>query len=166
MDARSRSTISRREVLCAGLLASLGTGAFASRTAGAASADEPSGSGGASRDPLILKPIPSTGERIPVIGLGTDSFSGSDRDAIREEIAKMHQLGGTVIDTAAAYGDSEGLIGEALADSGLHGKMFIATKLTNGGGFFYGGGVGGKASFDRSLQRLKTDKVDLLQVHN
>lgn len=166
MDARSRSKISRREVLYAGLLASLGTGALAGRGGGATWAAEPSESGGASGEPLILKPIPSTGERIPVIGLGTDSFDESDREAIRAEIAKMHQLGGTVIDTAAAYGDSEALIGEALADSGLHGKMFLATKLTNGGGFFYGGGIGGKASFDRSLQRLKTDKVDLLQVHN
>ncbi len=146
MLAASRSTISRREVLCAGLLMSLGTGAFAG-------------------EPLILKPIPSTGERIPVIGLGTDAFRDSERDAIRAEIAKMHELGGTVIDTAASYGDSEALIGEALSDSGLEGKMFLATKLTNGGDFF-GGGIGGKASFDRSLQRLKTGKVDLLQVHN
>ncbi|MGH8219488.1 MAG: aldo/keto reductase [Steroidobacteraceae bacterium] len=171
MDARSRSTISRREVLCAGLLASLGTGALASRAAGAASAGDTAsagdapGSGGASGEPLLLKPIPSTGERIPVIGLGTDAFRESEQDAIRQEIAKMHQLGGRVIDTAASYGDSEALIGEALADSGLGGKMFIATKLTNGEGFF-GGGIGGKASFDRSLQRLKSDKVDLLQVHN
>src|SRR5690348_14927082 len=161
MDARSRSMISRREVLTAGLLVSLGAGAFASRGAPAASADDAPASGGAAGEALIVKPIPSTGERIPVIGLGTDSFSGSDRSAIREEIAKMHQLGGTVIDTAAAYGDSEGLIGEALADSGLHGKMFLATKLTNGGDLFYGGGIGGKASFERSLKRLRTDKVDL-----
>ncbi len=166
MDARSRSTISRRDVLCAGLLASLGTGAFASRAGSAASAEDATGGGAASRESLIVKPIPSTGERIPVIGLGTDSFDDSDRNAIREEIAKMHQLGGTVIDTAAAYGDSEALIGEALADSGLKGKMFLATKLTNGGDLFYGGGIGGKASFDRSLKRLQTDKVDLLQVHN
>jgi len=170
MDARSRSTISRRDVLCTGLLATLGTGTLAAGAARAAAAAGAAGAEAAgtaaSGEPLILKPIPSTGERIPVIGLGTDSFDDSERDAIRAEIAKMHQLGGTVIDTAAAYGDSEALIGEALADSGLRGKMFIATKLTNGGGFFYGGGVGGKASFDRSLQRLKTDKVDLLQVHN
>jgi aryl-alcohol dehydrogenase-like predicted oxidoreductase len=169
MDAASRSMISRREVLHAGLLAGLGTGAVAgrgavavaARAAGAAGAAE----GAAAGEPLILKPIPSTGERIPVIGLGTDSFDDSARDAIREEIAKMHQLGGRVIDTAAAYGDSESLIGEALGDSGLRGKMFLATKLTNGG-FFYGGSIGGKASFDRSLKRLRTDKVDLLQVHN
>ncbi len=167
MPARSRhSSISRREVLCAGLLAGLGLGARASRAAGAG-ADAGVGAGAAAgSEALILKPIPSTGERIPVIGLGTDSFDESAREAIREEIAKMHELGGTVIDTAAAYGASEELIGEALAESGLRGKMFIATKLTNGGDLFYGGGIGGQKSFDRSLRRLKTDKVDLLQVHN
>jgi len=166
MASRTRSTISRREVLCAGLLASLETGALGSRAAAAASADAAGSGGAAPGGPLIVKPIPSTGERLPVIGLGTDSFRDSERDAIRAEIAKMHQLGGTVIDTAAAYGDSEALIGEALADSGLRAKMFLATKLTNGGDFFYGGGIGGKASLDRSLARLKTDKLDLLQIHN
>lgn len=166
MASRIPSTISRREVLCAGLLASCVTGGLPSRGARAAPSSGSSGNEQPSREPLILKPIPSTGERIPVIGLGTDSFRDSERDAIRQEIATMHQLGGRVIDTAASYGDSEQLIGEALADSGLRGKMFLATKLTNGGEDFFGGGIGGKASFDRSLERLKTDKVDLLQVHN
>lgn len=163
MPARSRRwSISRREVICAGLWASFGMGAGMTRAAGAAGAAATGDPG----EPLLLKPIPSTGERIPVIGLGTDSFDESARDAIREEIAKMHALGGTVIDTAAAYGASESLIGEALAASGLQGKMFLATKLTNGGDLFYGGGIGGQKSFERSLQRLKTNKVDLLQVHN
>lgn len=99
-----------------------------------------------------------------MIGLGTDSFGESDLDAVRAVIEHMHELGGTVIDTAASYGDSEQLIGDALASSGLRRSMFLATKLTDGGGFF--GGIGGDASFERSLQRLKTTRVDLLQVHN
>jgi aryl-alcohol dehydrogenase-like predicted oxidoreductase len=152
----SSPRLSRRDVLYGGLAATLGAGFLASRIAAAAAAD----------GPLILKPIPSTGERLPVIGLGTDSFDESARDAIRAEIAKMHELGGTVIDTAAAYGDSEALIGEALTDSGLRGKMFLATKLTDGSPDLMGRGIGGKASFDRSLERLRTDRVDLLQVHN
>jgi diketogulonate reductase-like aldo/keto reductase len=112
--------------------------------------------------PLITKPIPSTGERIPVIGLGTDAFLSDQREAIRAEIARMHELGGAVIDTAAAYGDSEVLIGEALLAADLRDRMFIATKLTAGGTF---GGEGGEASLLRSLERLKTH-IDLLQVHN
>lgn len=154
MDAPSRSSLSRRDALQAGLLACLG--AACGRLAAAAPGDP---------EPLITKPIPSTGERLPVIGLGTDSFDGADSNDIRAEIVRMHQLGGTVIDTAASYGESEELIGDALADSGLRGSMFLATKLTAGGDFF-GGGVGGAESFERSLKRLRTRKVDLLQVHN
>jgi diketogulonate reductase-like aldo/keto reductase len=111
--------------------------------------------------PLITKAIPSSGERLPAIGIGTDSFSESARDEIRAELARMSDFGATVIDTAAAYGDSEALIGDALAHLGTRDRMFIATKLV-GGGF----GVSGAESLTRSLERLKTTRVDLLQVHN
>src|ERR1019366_1460520 len=91
-----------------------------------------------------------------------DSFRASESDAIRDEIKRMNELGGSVIDTAAAYGDSEALIGDALAALGIRDRMFLATKLT-ADGFFSGGG---EASFHRSLERLKTQRIDLLQVHN
>ena len=107
--------------------------------------------------PPITKPIASSGERLPAIGIGTDSFSESARDEIRAELARMLELGGTVIDTAASYGDSEALIGDALASLGTRARMFLATKLV---------AAGGAESFARSLERLKTDYVDLLQVHN
>jgi aryl-alcohol dehydrogenase-like predicted oxidoreductase len=114
--------------------------------------------------PLITKAIPSTGEKLPAIGLGTDQFRESERSAIQAEIQRMQQMGGTVIDTAAAYGDSETLIGEALAALGIRDKMFLATKLTvNEAGTST---RAGEESFARSLQRLKTNRVDLLQVHN
>jgi len=111
--------------------------------------------------PLITKAIPASGERLPAIGIGTDSFRESAREEIRAELARMASLGATVIDTAAAYGDSEALIGDALAQLGTRDRMFIATKLV-GGGF----GVSGAESLTRSLERLKTGHVDLLQVHN
>jgi diketogulonate reductase-like aldo/keto reductase len=111
--------------------------------------------------PLITKAIPSSGERLPAIGIGTDSFSESARDEIRAELGRLASLGATVIDTAAAYGDSEALIGDALTHLGTRDRMFIATKLV-GGGF----GVSGAESLTRSLERLKTRRVDLLQVHN
>lgn len=114
---------------------------------------------------LITKAIPATGEKLPVIGLGTDKFRHADQDAITAEIRRMQQLGGKVIDTAAAYGDSEALIGQALA-GGLRERMFLATKLTAGGSGYFGRGLGGAASFERSLALLKTQRVDLLQVHN
>lgn len=114
--------------------------------------------------PLITKPIPSTGEKLPAVGLGTDKFRSSERDAIQAEIQRMQQMGGTVIDTAAAYGDSESLIGDSLAALGIRDRMFLATKLSvNEAGTAT---RAGQESFDRSLARLKTRRVDLLQVHN
>jgi len=114
--------------------------------------------------PPLTRPIPGTGELLPVVGLGTDKFRTDARDSIQAEIKRMRELGGTVIDTAAAYGDSEALIGDSLASLGFREHMFLATKLTAGG--FFGNGSGGAASFQRSLDRLKTQRVDLLQVHN
>jgi aryl-alcohol dehydrogenase-like predicted oxidoreductase len=114
--------------------------------------------------PLISKAIPSTGEKLPAVGLGTDQFRKSDRPAIQAEIQRMLELGGKVIDTAAAYGDSEEIIGEVLAASGGRDKVFVATKLT-----VDEGGTdtrSGEDSFHRSLARLRTQRVDLLQVHN
>lgn len=105
----------------------------------------------------LTKAIPSSGERIPVIGLGTDKFQRSAQQAIQAEIQRMHELGGKVIDTAAAYGDSEAVIGESLAALGIHDHFFIATKLT---------GNGGQDSLQRSLQNLRMPRIDLLQVHN
>jgi aryl-alcohol dehydrogenase-like predicted oxidoreductase len=115
--------------------------------------------------PLITKPIPSSGERLPAIGLGTDAFRAEVRDAIRDEIQRMTGLGGSVIDTAASYGESEELIGAALASLGTRAKVFLATKLVGGDSFFSPGPTGA-ASFERSCERLQTRRIDLLQVHN
>jgi aryl-alcohol dehydrogenase-like predicted oxidoreductase len=157
MFSRIPTRVSRREALRSGLLAGAGLGLAGKGWAAA----------GQTTDlPLITKAIPSTGEKLPVVGLGTDKFSSDDRDAIRAEIKRMLEVGGTVIDTAAAYGESEALIGDALVADNLEGKMFLATKLTVSGAGFRGGGVGGQESFDRSLMRLQSQKVDLLQVHN
>jgi aryl-alcohol dehydrogenase-like predicted oxidoreductase len=153
MDTSQTFHLSRRDALCAAV--AVGAGALLSRAVPAATD---------AALPLITKIVPASGERLPAIGLGTDKFGLDEREPILAEIQRMQQLGGTVIDTAAAYGDSEALIGEALA--GSRDRMFIATKLTASGGGFRGGGVGGQASFERSLMRLRTSKIDLLQVHN
>jgi diketogulonate reductase-like aldo/keto reductase len=155
MTKRGNFNVSRREFIEAGVVASIGT--LLTRPLPAA---EPAGWS----LPLITKPIPSSGERIPAIGLGTDSFREGVRDEIRAELKRMSELGGTVIDTAAAYGDSEALIGQALESLGTRERMFIATKLV--GGASSASTPTGAASFERSLERLKTPRVDLLQVHN
>ena len=153
MSRAQRPDVGRRRFLAGAVTA--GAGALLGRRLAAA---EPAS---AAALPLITRAIPSSGERLPAIGLGTDSFGESARDAIHAELARMSELGATVIDTAAAYGDSEALIGAALASLGTRDRMFIATKLV-GSGF----GVSGAESFARSLERLKTPHVDLLQVHN
>ncbi len=159
MSNRFRDSMSRRDALRSGL--TVGAAAAAALTfRGPLRAAEPA------ELPPITKAIPTTGEKLPAVGLGTDKFRASDRDAIQAEIQRMQQMGGTVIDTAAAYGDSEELIGGALAALNLRNRLFIATKLTASGAGLFGNGPGGKASFDRSLERLKTPRVDLLQVHN
>ncbi len=150
MIDRSPSRLSRRDAILRGLLAGAG---LLARVPSAGAAESPT-----------TKRIPSTGEALPAIGLGTDKFRRGEEDAIRAEIERMVELGGTVIDTSSDYGDSEALIGEALETLGVRDHIFLATKLTAGGGFL--GGVGGEASFERSLERLRTRSVDLLEVHN
>jgi aryl-alcohol dehydrogenase-like predicted oxidoreductase len=156
MTKRGSFNVSRREFIEAGVVASIST--LLTRPLAAA---EPT----ALSLPLITKAIPSSAERIAAIGIGTDSFRDQLRDEISAELKRMSELGGSVIDTAAAYGDSEALIGQALASLGTRDKMFIATKLvgseSNGRS-----GATGAGSFGRSLERLKTPRVDLLQVHN
>lgn len=164
---------SRRTLLRAGIglgAAAAGSGAFWASADPAAAAAAAGGNAADvdahSRLPLITKPIPVSGERLPAVGLGTDKFDDSERAAISAELARMPQLGGTVIDTSADYGESEGLVGDVLSALGLRDRMFVATKLTAGGEGFGSNGVGGAASFERSLQRLHTRRIDLLQVHN
>jgi aryl-alcohol dehydrogenase-like predicted oxidoreductase len=95
------------------------------------------------------------------------SFVEADHEVITSEIERMYQLGGTVTDTAPAYDDSEAIIGDALASLDIRKRMFVTTKLTESGRLFSGeGGIGGQASFERSLRRLRTRYVDLLQIHN
>jgi len=137
--------------------------------------------------PLITKPIPSSGEALPVVGLGTIWYRDAQYQQLLAVLKRMSELGGTLVDTAAAYGESEGVIGRALSELQSRRKMFIATKFDAGDigprsppsgaaasplpGPPAGierpapDGVGGAASFERSLMRLQTKQIDLLQVH-
>lgn len=147
--------MSRRAVLRGGLAA--GTGLLLRRPALAA---DPTA------QPLITKVIPRTGEHLPAIGLGTDKFRTSERAAIQAVIRRMQQMGGTVIDTSADYGDSETVIGDSLAALGIRDRLFLATKLVAAGAGLFRHDVAGEQSFERSLKRLRTRRIDLLQVHN
>src|SRR5690606_17887891 len=102
-----------------------------------------------------------SGEQVPVIGVGTNQFGRADDAVVKAVLERMHALGGRVIDTAAGYGESEAVIGRALADLELADEMFIATKFNAEGGR----GIGGMPSFERSLERLQVDTVDLMFIH-
>jgi aryl-alcohol dehydrogenase-like predicted oxidoreductase len=116
--------------------------------------------------PLNTRLIPRTQERIPVIGMGTSgSFevgtSATEQDPLREVLKRFFAAGASVIDTAPTYGTAEDVLGPLLAEQNLRPKAWLATKLSG-----VTGREEGLAQFNDSLRRLRTDKVELLQVHN
>jgi len=109
---------------------------------------------------LITRPIPSTGEPLPAVGLGTAAvFDSADTAALQNARAVVRALiddGGKLIDTASTYGDAERILGDVIGPTGWRGKLFIATKLE----------AADVEELKRSLNRLQTAKLDLLQLHN
>ncbi len=146
---KSSNLTSRRELMQAGLATSLLASLPATVLAQAAAAN------------VITRPIPSSGEQVPVIGVGTNQFGRTEYTAVKGVLERMHALGGRVIDTAAGYGGSEAAIGQALAELNLREEMFIATKFNAEGGR----GLGGLPSFEQSLERLQVDHVDLMFIN-
>ncbi|MBT8103484.1 MAG: aldo/keto reductase [Gammaproteobacteria bacterium] len=115
--------------------------------------------------PGIRKAIPSSGETLPIIGLGTNRYgvgnSEKARAPLREALLRFHQLGGTVIDTAPMYRTSESVLGDLIADLGIRDDLFLATKTDR-----KDGSAGTVTQMDESFVKLKTDTIDLMQVHN
>jgi aryl-alcohol dehydrogenase-like predicted oxidoreductase len=150
MNRTISSLLSRRDVLRAGIAGGV---AIALHAPGAESAESAP----------ILKAIPSSGEKIPVIGLGTNAYGVTDAAELasrKEVLQRMASLGGRVIDTAHQYGKSEEVIGEMLAALGNRKDYFLATKTP------MGSIADMKAAMDESFRRLRTDHIELLQVHN
>ena len=109
--------------------------------------------------------IPSTGEKIPVIGLGTWQVfdvgaSPGERGPLRDVLSRFVQLGGKVVDSSPMYGRAEGVIGDLASELQIIPKLFLATKV------WTMGKRAGIESMERSLQRLRVTKLDLMQVHN
>jgi aryl-alcohol dehydrogenase-like predicted oxidoreductase len=114
-----------------------------------------------STEPVITKAIPGTGERMPAVGLGTSRVFdvGGDtakRAALVQVLRNLVAGGGKIIDTASSYGSAEGVVGDLVVQTGLRRQVFIATKLE----------APDAAELRGSLQRLHTEQVDLLQLHN
>jgi aryl-alcohol dehydrogenase-like predicted oxidoreductase len=144
----SRRTISRRGM--ARLTMGLGAAALLPPLAAAQTA----------AGPLLARPIPSSGETIPAVGLGTayvfDRANEATMQAAQQTVQALVAGGGRLIDTASTYGDAESVLGAVMASAELRDKIFIATKLESPDA----------AELQRSLTRLKTRKLDLLQLHN
>ncbi|MDH5621596.1 MAG: aldo/keto reductase [Gammaproteobacteria bacterium] len=113
---------------------------------------------------LIRKAIPSSGEWVPVIGLGTNRYgvdtSEVARAPLRDALRRFHALGGTLIDTAPQYRTSESVLGELIAELGTRKDLFIATKTDRSSADDVA------AQMEDSSRKLKTQKFDLMQVHN
>jgi aryl-alcohol dehydrogenase-like predicted oxidoreductase len=120
---------------------------------------------GAQPRPRIERPIPSTSEGLPVIGVGTARrweavTTPAESAPLREVLRQFSERGGKVIDTAPSYGAAEAVVGELVADLGVRGSLFLATKV---------GATGRQAGMEQieaSLRRLRTSRIDLIAVHN
>lgn len=116
-------------------------------------------------DALLHRRIPSSGERLPVIGVGTNNYSPTtpeERAARRVVLERLTGSGLRVIDTAPLYRESERVIGELLAEIGNRPQAFLATKVTAPNKTR----EEGIASMEESMRRLRTDFIELMQVHN
>jgi aryl-alcohol dehydrogenase-like predicted oxidoreductase len=113
---------------------------------------------------LLMRPIPSSGEKIPAIGIGTarryDVSGAEEMATLREVLTAFSEMGGQVVDTAPSYGRAETVVGELVEQIGNRDDLFLATKVRTEGR------KAGIEQMEESLRRLHADRVDLMQVHN
>jgi aryl-alcohol dehydrogenase-like predicted oxidoreductase len=117
---------------------------------------------------LIERAIPSTGEQLPVIGIGTAinyqaASTAAELAPLRDVLRRFPELGGRVLDTAPSYGRAELVVGELLKELGNRDKYFLATKVSVRSG---GDRAAAAAQMEESLKRLATDRIDLMQIWN
>jgi aryl-alcohol dehydrogenase-like predicted oxidoreductase len=144
--------LNRRELLKIGLCAG-------------ASVLLPSGGLLAQADPLMRKKIPSTGETIPIIGIGTarryeQIHTEAEKAPLRDTLRQFKELGGTVIDSSPTYGTAEAVVGELVDELKIRDALFLATKVSTSGR------QAGIDQIQQSFKRLRTAKIDLIAVHN
>ncbi|WP_455287349.1 aldo/keto reductase [Cupriavidus necator] len=147
-------SIDRRSFLglAAGLAATAGLGAAVPASAATVAAP-------------MRRNIPGTAEALPVVGMGTaDTFNvgatAADRKPLAEVMGLLLQNEGSVVDTAPSYGTAEAVTGDLLRAANARNRVFLATKISSSSG------APAQAQWARSLADLRTDKVDLLQVHS
>jgi aryl-alcohol dehydrogenase-like predicted oxidoreductase len=115
--------------------------------------------------PLIEKKIPSSGESLAVIGLGTARryeaiATEAERAPLRETLREFKGLGGRVIDSSPTYGTAEAVVGDLVSELKIRDGLFIATKVSTSGK------EAGVRQIEQSFKALRTPKIDLIAVHN
>jgi len=114
---------------------------------------------------MLRRPIPRTGEPLPVVGVGTwQTFdvgtSAPERAELKDVLRRLVEAGGSVIDSSPMYGRSEGVVGDLSAALGLRDKLFFATKV------WTSGRDSGIRQMEDSLRLMRAQRMDLMQVHN
>ena len=112
-----------------------------------------------------MRAIPSSGEKLSAMGLGTYrtfnvGTNARARTAIKEVLRDFVALGGSVIDSSPMYGRAESMVGDLAAELGVQDKLFYATKV------WTSGRADGIQQMQQSMQRMRTDRIDLMQIHN
>ena len=120
---------------------------------------------GAESSTMLMRAIPSSGEKLPVIGLGTWNvfdvdLTPADERQLGEVLSLFVKLGSCVIDSSPMYGRAEEVVGALASKLGLRDRLFLATKV------WTRGKQAGIDSMERSMSRLQTKRIDLMQVHN
>lgn len=114
---------------------------------------------------ILTRPIPSSGEAIPAVGLGTwRTFdvgpAPAERAPLKTVLQRFVELGGRVIDSSPMYGTAESVAGDLAAELAVTDKLFFATKV------WTSGREAGVAQTEQSFRRFRTKRLDLLQIHN
>ena len=114
---------------------------------------------------MVLRSIPSTGEKIPAIGMGTWlTFDAGNAEPKRKQLKEVlrifHESGGKLIDSSPMYGSSEKVAGDLVADLKIRNDIFFATKV------WTSGEANGIRQMQDSFEKMQTPKMDLMQVHN
>src|SRR5688572_28677822 len=115
--------------------------------------------------PILERAIPSSGEKISAVGLGTwrtfDVGGGAgERAPLRDVLKAFVDLGGRVVDSSPMYGAAEFVAGDLAADLEITERLFLATKV------WTSGRQAGVAQMEQSMKRLRTRRLDLMQIHN
>jgi len=122
----------------------------------------------AQTQPLIQKKIPSSGETIPIIGIGTarryeEVKNDAEKVPLRETIKQFQALGGTVIDSSPSYGTAEAVVGELVEGLKIRDSLFLATKVSLRKVVGRDEGI---KQIEASFKKYRTNKLDLIAVHN